>query len=67
MLDANGLPVPCVSIQEEEDSSSPASRDSAKFDPAFVGADGKIDKTRLFDYVLADKSLAWNDLRTRTF
>ena len=62
-LDANGLPVPCTTLKE--DSSSPASRDSAKFDPAFVGADGKIDKTRLFDYVLADKSLAWNDLRTR--
>jgi hypothetical protein len=64
-LDINGLPVACASIQEEEDTSSTASRDSAKFNAAFVGSDGKIDKTLLFSYVLADKSLAWNDLRTR--
>ena len=64
-LDSNGLPVPCAPIQEEETAFAPASRESAKFDPAFVGADGKIDKNHLFDYVLANKSLAWNDLRTR--
>ena len=64
-LDSKGLPVLCVAIQEQEDISSSASHDSAKFNPAFVGSDGKIDKTRLFGYVLADKSLAWNDLRTR--
>ena len=33
------------------------------FNRAYIGADGKIDKARLFESVLANKSLAWNDLR----
>ena len=62
-LNKEGLPVACAAIQEEANTSSAASHDNAKFNPEFVGADGKIDKTRLLRAVLADKSLAWNDLR----
>lgn len=64
-LDSDGLPVACASLLKEENSSSSASRDSAKFNPAFTGSDGKIDKNRLFEAVLVDRSLVWNDLRTQ--
>ena len=35
------------------------------FNSEYVGADGKIDKGRLFRIVLANKSLAWNELRSQ--
>jgi len=60
-LNKAGLPVLCQNV--EEDSSSSASRESMKFTPTFVTPDGKIDKIKLFGFVLRDKSLAWNDLR----
>ena len=62
-LDKAGLPVLCQNV--EENISSAASRESVKFTPSFVGTDGKIDKTKLFDFVLRDKSLPWNELRTK--
>jgi hypothetical protein len=62
-LDANGLPVACTSVEEDNNSSSPAVHDNAKFNPDYIGTDGKIDKVRLFTCVLSDRSLAWNDLR----
>ena len=64
-LDKSGLPVACASALEQEDVSSHASRESAKFTPAYVASDGKIDKTKLFSYVLGDKSLTWNELRAQ--
>lgn len=51
-LDANGLPVACTSVEEDNNSSSPAVHDNAKFNPDYIGTDGKIDKVRLFGYIL---------------
>ena len=35
------------------------------FNSEYVGADGKIDKAKLFGYVLRGRSMTWNDLRAQ--
>ena len=35
------------------------------FNSEYVGADGKIDKAKLFGYVLQGRSMTWNDLRAQ--
>ena len=51
-LSSDGLPIPCTSV--DETTLSPASNDSSKFNPAYLLPNGKIDKSRLFGYILSD-------------
>ena len=60
-LDKDGLPMGCA----DSDLTSGAQDKEGGFNRAYVGADGKIDKARLFESVLFNKSLAWNDLRAQ--
>ena len=65
-LTPDGLPVACEIPQNASSSSAPAFRlEKDSFNPEYLTPDNKIDKARLFGYILKDNSLAWNDLRSR--
>lgn len=66
-VDKEGLPVGCAVGAEEETAGIPAGtgQQGGGFNGEYVGADGKIDKTKLFGYILQGGSLAWNDLRAK--
>ena len=72
-LDTNGLPMGCADsdltsgAQNKETAglTPGAQNKEGGFNRAYVGEDGKIDKTRLFGSILANKSLGWNDLRAQ--
>jgi hypothetical protein len=49
-LTAEGLPMACGSVKED----SVEGNEKSGFNPVYVGADGKIDKGRLFGYILAE-------------
>ena len=61
-VDKEGLPMACESSLSEVASTEHLDKG---FNSGYVGADGKIDKGRLFRIVLANKSLAWNELRSQ--
>ena len=50
ILTPDGLPIPYVG--DESKSSSSASDDNPKFNPQYLGPDGKFDKQKLFGYIL---------------
>ena len=64
-VDKEGLPVGCAAGLEPEQASHADIRRQGGFNGEYVGADGKIDKAKLFGYILQGGSLAWNDLRTK--
>lgn len=57
-VNQDGLPVRCAVTEEENEKKRP------DFTPEYT-TEGKIDKAKLFGYVLQGGSLTWNDLRTR--
>ena len=63
-VDKEGLPVGCASVEPEQASHADIGRQGG-FHSEYVGADGKIDKAKLFGYILQGGSLAWNDLRAK--
>lgn len=63
-LDKGGLPVRCAEIEEGEGASVESGKAHSGFNPEYM-AEGKIDKAKLFGYVLQSRSLTWNNLRTR--
>ena len=64
-VDKEGLPVQCAAGLEPEQASHADVGRQGGFNGEYVGADGKIDKAKLFGYILQGGSLAWNDLRTK--
>ena len=64
-VDKEGLPVQCAAGLEPEQASHADIGRQGGFNGEYVGADGKIDKTKLFGYILQGGSLAWNDLRAK--
>ena len=64
-MDKDGLPVGCAAGLEPEQASHADIGRQGGFNGEYVGADGKIDKTKLFGYILQGGSLAWNDLRAK--
>ena len=64
-VDKDGLPVGCAAGLEPEQASHADIGRQGGFNGEYVGADGKIDKAKLFGYILQGGSLAWNDLRTK--
>lgn len=66
-VDKKGLPVACAARADEEAAGIPAAtgQQGGGFNGEYVGADGKIDKAKLFGYILQGGSLAWNDLRAK--
>ena len=53
-LNAEGLPMACASVEGDSGLTPRAQNKDREFNPAYVSADGKIDKRRLFGYILAD-------------
>lgn len=64
-VDKAGLPVGCAAGLEPEQASHADIGRQGGFNSEYVGADGKIDKAKLFGYILQGGSLAWNDLRAK--
>ncbi len=64
-VNKEGLPVQCAAGLEPEQASHADIGRQGGFNGEYVGADGKIDKAKLFGYILQGGSLAWNDLRTK--
>ena len=64
-VDKEGLPVGCAAGLEPEQASHADIGRQGGFNGEYVGADGKIDKAKLFGYILQGGSLAWNDLRAK--
>ena len=50
ILSPEGLPIPFIG--EDTDTPSPASNENTKFNPAYLGPDGKFDQPKLFGYIL---------------
>ena len=63
-VDKKGLPV-TVGSDSGLTSEAQDKETQGGFNGEYVGADGKIDKTKLFGYILQGGSLAWNDLRAK--
>ena len=51
-LDSNGLPVACAAVEEKSGEEVPKSGQQDGFNNEYVGANGKIDKAKLFGYIL---------------
>ena len=63
-VDKKGLPV-TVGSDSGLTSEAQDKETQGGFNGEYVGADGKIDKAKLFGYILQGGSLAWNDLRAK--
>ena len=62
-LSSEGLPVGCAAV-EENTGLTPRAQNKEGFNSAYVGADGKIDKERLFGYILSgNKHMSLAQLR----
>ena len=64
-LSAEGLPVACAESSGLSSGEANKETGGTGFNSEYVGADGKLDKVRLFGSVLQGGSLPWNDLRSR--
>jgi hypothetical protein len=64
-VDKEGLPVQCAENSGLTSEAQDKEKQGGGFNGEYVGADGKIDKAKLFGYILQGGSLAWNDLRTK--
>ncbi len=64
-VDKEGLPVGCAAGLEPKQASHADIGRQGGLHSEYVGADGKIDKAKLFGYILQGGSLAWNDLRAK--
>ena len=64
-VDKEGLPVGCAENSGLTSEAQDKEKQGGGFNGEYVGADGKIDKAKLFGYILQGGSLAWNDLRTK--
>ena len=64
-VDKKGLPVTVGSDSGLTSEAQDKETQGGGFNGEYVGADGKIDKTKLFGYILQGGSLAWNDLRAK--
>jgi len=64
-VDKDGLPVAVGSDSGLTSEAQDKEAQGGGFNSEYVGTDGKIDKAKLFGYILQGGSLAWNDLRSR--
>lgn len=64
-VDKEGLPVVCAEGSDLTSGEQDKENQGGGFNGEYVGADGKIDKAKLFGYILQGGSLAWNDLRAK--
>ena len=63
-ISSEGLPVPCSNVADTAPSVSlPVNKE--RFNPDYIGPDGKIDKAKLFASLLNDHCLTWNELRAQ--
>ena len=64
-VDKDGLPVAMGSNSGLTSEAQDKEKQGGGFNSEYVGADGKIDKAKLFGYVLQGRSMTWNDLRAQ--
>lgn len=64
-VDREGLPVGCAESSDLTSGKQDKEKQGGGFNGEYVGADGKLDKAKLFGFILQGGSLAWNDLRTK--
>ena len=64
-VDKEGLPVAIGSDSGLTSEAQGKEKQGGGFNSEYVRADGKIDKAKLFGYVLQGRSMTWNDLRAQ--
>ncbi len=64
-VDKDGLPVAIGSDSGLTSEAQDKEKQGGGFNSEYVGANGKIDKAKLFGYVLQGRSMTWNDLRAQ--
>ena len=64
-VDKDGLPVAIGRDSGLTSEAQDKEKQGGGFNSEYVGADGKIDKAKLFGYVLQGRSMTWNDLRAQ--
>ena len=64
-LSPEGLPIACAEGSDLTSGEQDKEKQGGGFNGEYIGADGKIDKVKLFGYILQGGSLTWNDLRTK--
>ena len=64
-VDTEGLPVAVGSDSGLTSEAQDKEKQGGGFNVEYVGADGKINKAKLFGYILQGGSLTWNDLRAQ--
>ena len=64
-VDKEGLPVAVGSDSGLTSEAQDKEKQGGGFNVEYVGADGKINKAKLFGYILQGGSLTWNDLRAQ--
>lgn len=64
-VDKEGLPVGCAAEFDQTSEAQDKEKQGGGLNSEYVGADGKIDKAKLFGYILQGGSLSWNDLRAK--
>ena len=63
-LDHNGLPVGCVAVEEKSGEEALKNGQQDGFNSEYVGANGKIDKAKLFGYILqGGRNMSLSQLR----